>query len=91
MQPAFDDAPTQRLHAPGPVTPDFNRTDDPPQNTPLRILVEDAWREYSIPWPYEFRAPIKGAGDFYAIKTGLALHESLSVRGWRLWDREATS
>lgn len=86
MQPAFDDAPTHRLRAPGPATPDFNRSDDPPQHTPLRILVEDKWREYSIPWPYEFRSPVEGEGDFFALKTGLALHDSLSVRGWRLWD-----
>jgi hypothetical protein len=89
MQPAFDDAITNRLHAPLPATDDFNRVDDPPLKTKLRILVEDDWREYSIPWPYEFRADESGNLDFYACATGLAPHDSLAVRGWLLWDREA--
>jgi hypothetical protein len=88
-QPAFDDAVTNRLHAPLPATADFNREDDPPRNAKLRILVEDDWREYSIPWPYEYRAGAAGNLDFFACATGYALHDSLAVRGWLLWDREA--
>ena len=42
MQPAFDDAFSERLHAPLPATPDFDRENDPPLETPLRLLVEDA-------------------------------------------------
>jgi hypothetical protein len=89
MQPAFGDAPTNRLYAPDPVTAAFNREDDPPTETPLRLLVEDAWREYSIPWPYVFRSHIEDDGDFFAVKTGYALHDSISVRGWMLWSEEA--
>lgn len=89
MPRAFDAAVTQRLHAPLPATGDFNREDDPPAGAKLRLLVEDAWREYSIPWPYEARRDAEGQLDFYACATGLTPHDSLAVRGWLLWDREA--
>ena len=90
MQPAFDDAPTHRLYAPGGVSDAFNREDDPPRETPLRLLVEDSYREYSIPWPYLYRSHVEGEGDFFAVKAGYALHDSLAVRGWTLWSEETT-
>ena len=89
MQPAFDDAPTNRLYPPDPVSDAFNREDDPPTETPLRLLVEDARSEYSIPWPYVFRSHVEGEGDFFAVKSGHALHDSIKVRGWTLWSEEA--
>ena len=57
--------------------------------TPLRLLVEDARSEYSIPWPYVFRSQVEGEGDFFAVKSGHALHDSIKVRGWTLWSEEA--
>lgn len=87
MQPVFDDAPITRLYAPAPVTPDFDRLEDPPENIDLRILVEDARGEYAIPFPYQYRAGPDGAKDFFSRK-GVALDESLAVRGWAMWTRE---
>ena len=76
-----DDVSTPRLWSlPGNDPTQFNRKDDPPERVALRILVDDDLKEYARPWPYEFRD-----GDFFAIGSGLALHESLSVRGWALW------
>ena len=80
-QSEFDDASTLRLWSlSGNDSTPFNREDDPPERVALRILVDDDLKEYAPPWPYEFRD-----GDFFAIESGLALHESLSVRGWALW------
>ena len=62
----------------------FERAIDAPEGQPFRLLVDDGHREYALPWPYLLRD-----GDFFAIKTGRALHDSIAVRGWRLWEGEA--
>lgn len=81
MPPDFAADPTSRLWSmPDDDLSSFNREDDPPTNVPLRILVDDDVKEYALPWSYEFRD-----GDFFAVQSGLALHESLAVRGWSLW------
>jgi hypothetical protein len=79
-QPEFDDGSTLRLWSlPGSDPQQLNREDDPPEGVALRILVDDDLKEYAPPWPCEFRD-----GDFFAVESGLTLHESLSVRGWAL-------
>ena len=58
----------------------FEREEDPPTDASLQIIVDDGASEYALPWPYRLRD-----GDFYSEKSGLALHDSIAVVGWKIW------
>ena len=64
----------------------FERDAAPPEGAPLRLLVDDGHSEYALPWAYLFHDD-----DFTAVKTGRALHDSIAVRGWRLWEGARTN